>query len=159
MKKLLCVIPLVLLFCFTFGCQDKKAMAELEKFKAQAEVEEQNKAVVRQVFEAIDAQNFAPFKELLTPELIVHYSGPQEDLTLDTGIQLIKTFYQAFCMRINKTRSDPTRSSLRNIFYLFLSISLIQTKNSSILVCISFLPLNFGIPRIIDTSSSSLEVK
>jgi len=37
MKKLLIVIPLVILLCFTFGCQDKEAMAELEEFKAQEE--------------------------------------------------------------------------------------------------------------------------
>ena len=90
------VVPLVLLLCFSFACQDKEAMAELEEFRAQAAVEEQNVAVVRQVFEAIDAQDFVRFNELLVPELIVHYSGPQEDLTLETGIQLIKTFYQAF---------------------------------------------------------------
>jgi len=96
MKKLGLVVSLVVLFCLTFGCQNKAEKAELEQFKAQAEIEKQNEAVVRQVFEAIDAQNFARFKELLVPELIGHYSGPQEDLTVDTTIQLIKMFYQAF---------------------------------------------------------------
>jgi hypothetical protein len=43
MKKLLMVIPLVFLLCFTFGCQDKEAMAELEEFKSQTALEEQNK--------------------------------------------------------------------------------------------------------------------
>jgi predicted ester cyclase len=96
MKKLLCVVPVVLLLCFTLACQDKAAMAELKQMKAQAELEKQNELVVRQVFEAIDAQDFARFRELLAPEIIVHYSGPQEDLTFDTGVQLIRTFYQAF---------------------------------------------------------------
>jgi len=96
MKNPIMVVCLVLLLCFTLSCQNKAEKAELEQFKAQAEIEKQNEAVVRQVFEAIDAQNYVRFKELLAPELIVHYSGPQEDLTLDTGIQLIKTFYQAF---------------------------------------------------------------
>ena len=36
MKKLCMVLSLVLVLCFTFGCQDKEAMAELEEFKAQA---------------------------------------------------------------------------------------------------------------------------
>ena len=31
MKKLLCVIPLIILFCFTIACQDKAAMAESER--------------------------------------------------------------------------------------------------------------------------------
>ncbi len=96
MKKLLCVVFLAVLLCFTFGCQNKAEKAELEKFRAQTEIERQNETVVRQVFEAIDAQNFDRLKELLPPELIVHYSGPQENLTLDNTIQFIKTFYQAF---------------------------------------------------------------
>ncbi len=96
MKTYLYSIPLVLLLCFAFACQDKAAMAELEKFRAQAQLEEQNKAVVRQVFEAIDAQNFDRFRELLAPGIIIHYSGPQEDLTYDATVQFIKTFYKAF---------------------------------------------------------------
>jgi len=47
MRKLLCIIPLVILFCFTIACQDKAAVAELEKFRAQAKVEEQNMEVVK----------------------------------------------------------------------------------------------------------------
>ena len=45
MKKYLCAVPLVLLFCFTFACQDKAAMAELEKAKTQSQIEEQNKVI------------------------------------------------------------------------------------------------------------------
>ena len=39
MKKLFMILPLVFLLCFTFGCQDKEAMAELEAMKAQAEAQ------------------------------------------------------------------------------------------------------------------------
>jgi hypothetical protein len=31
MKNKVLVVPFVLLLCFTFGCQDKEAMAELEE--------------------------------------------------------------------------------------------------------------------------------
>jgi predicted ester cyclase len=96
MKRYLYAVPLVLLLCFSFACQDKAAMAELEKFKAQEKLESENEAVVRQVFEAIDAQDYDRFRELLVPGIIVHYSGPQEDLTYDSGVQFIKTFYNAF---------------------------------------------------------------
>jgi len=96
MSKYLYAVPLVFVLCLVFACQNKAAMAELEGMKAQAAVEEQNISIVRQVFQAIDAQDFVRFKELLVPELVVHYSGPQEDLTLDAGIQVIKTFYRAF---------------------------------------------------------------
>jgi len=58
MKKLLMVIPLALILCFMVGCQDKEAMAELEKFKAQAEVEKQNKEVVLKFYEELDNDEF-----------------------------------------------------------------------------------------------------
>jgi len=45
MKRHLPVISLVFLLCFASGCQDKAAMAELEAFKSQAALEEQNKAI------------------------------------------------------------------------------------------------------------------
>jgi len=45
MKKLLIILPLALILCFMVGCQDKEAMAELEEFRAQAAVEEQNKEI------------------------------------------------------------------------------------------------------------------
>ena len=49
MKKLCMISPLALILCFMVSCQDKEAMAELEEFKAQAEVEEQNKALVNRM--------------------------------------------------------------------------------------------------------------
>ena len=57
MKKLTIILPLALLLCFTVGCQDKEAMAELEEFRAQAEIEEQNKALVRKWYEELDKGN------------------------------------------------------------------------------------------------------
>ena len=96
MKNPILVVSLVLLLCVAFGCQNKAEKAELEKLRGQAEIEKQNETIVRHVFEAIDAQDFARFKELLAPGLIIHYSGPQVDLALDDAIQFIKTFYQAF---------------------------------------------------------------
>ena len=68
MKKLLCVIPLVLLFCFTIACQDKSAMAELETFKAQTVVEQQNEALVRNVFDRLSKGDEAVYQEMYAPE-------------------------------------------------------------------------------------------
>lgn len=102
MKRYLCAVPLVLLLCFTIGCQDKAARAELEKAKTLAQIEGQNKAIVRQFFEAIDAQNYARLKELLAPEGVLHYSGPQEDFSPEAAIQLIRGYYQAFPDGIHK---------------------------------------------------------
>jgi hypothetical protein len=36
MKRMGMILPMTLILCFMVGCQDKSAMAELEKFKAQA---------------------------------------------------------------------------------------------------------------------------
>ncbi len=96
MKKLLFVVPLVLVFCFTLACQDKAARAELYKVAKQAQIEEQNKTIVRQFFEAIDAQNYARMKELLAPDFVLHYSGPQQDFAGEAFIQLVRAYYTAF---------------------------------------------------------------
>jgi steroid delta-isomerase-like uncharacterized protein len=50
------------------GCQNQEAMAELEKFKAQAEVEEQNKAIVRRMYETFEKGDFEAYKEVVAPE-------------------------------------------------------------------------------------------
>ncbi len=96
MKKLLMVIPLVILFCFTFSCQDKEAMAELEAMKAQAEIEEQNKEIARDVFDAIDAGNFDRLAEFFGEDFAVNAPGLPEPLRKDALFQLIKTHYTAF---------------------------------------------------------------
>lgn len=102
MKRYLCVIPLVLLFCFNIACQDKAAMAELEKVKSLAQTEEQNKAVVRQFFEAIDAQNYPRMNELVAADAVIHYSGPQEDFGTQAIMQVIRAYYQAFPDGVHK---------------------------------------------------------
>jgi len=76
MKRLFCVIPLVFLLCFAFGCQDKAAMAELEKFRAQANVEEQNKELVRRYFKGVDTGDveslFALVEQIFASDYIDH---------------------------------------------------------------------------------------
>lgn len=100
MKKYLPVIPLILLFCLTIACYDKAAMAELDKARTQTQLEEQNKAVVRQVFEAIDAKDYARVKELLAPDFIGH--NPQENFNRDAVLQMVSAFYAAFPDGIHK---------------------------------------------------------
>ena len=102
MKKYLFIVSLVLVFCFTIACQDKAARAELDKATKQSQIEEQNKAVVRQFFEAIDAQNYARMKELLTPDFVLHYSGPQEDVSGEALMQMVRGYYTAFPDGIHK---------------------------------------------------------
>lgn len=54
MKEYLSIIPLVLILCVVVGCQDKAAMAELEEFRAQVAVEEQNRQLIERYFKELD---------------------------------------------------------------------------------------------------------
>jgi len=76
MKKLLCVLPLAALLCFTLACQDKAEKAELEKFRTQAKLEEQNKEIVRRFFEALDSGSvekaLSVADETFVPDIITH---------------------------------------------------------------------------------------
>jgi len=96
MKKYLCVVPLVLLFCFAIACQDKAAMAELEKYKAQAKVEEQNKELARSFFAAIDRNDFDKLKELTSDDFSLQAPGLEKPWGLDGVIQVIKAHYTSF---------------------------------------------------------------
>jgi steroid delta-isomerase-like uncharacterized protein len=63
-KKYLSAIPLVFLVFFVVGCQDKAAMAELEEFKAQAALEEQNKELIRGFLRQLDNGNWEIMQEI-----------------------------------------------------------------------------------------------
>ena len=96
MKKLPYIVPLVLLFCFTIACQDKAAMAELEKFKAQAKVEEQNGVLVRTVFDELNKHNMA-YQEMYAPEygLSLPSNNPKA-ITREEEAGYIKLAWAAF---------------------------------------------------------------
>lgn len=88
MKKLCMILPLALILCFTPGCQDKEALAELEEFKAQAEVEEQDKALFKQYFDAWLNGDIEALKGILSPDYTWH-SG-LENLSLEETLRHIK---------------------------------------------------------------------
>jgi steroid delta-isomerase-like uncharacterized protein len=89
MRNPLLVVSLVLLLCFAFGCQNKAEKAELEKFRAQAKLEEQNKALVRQYLEALDSGSLekalAAADATLAPDIISHFAEGDSE-----GIEHIK---------------------------------------------------------------------
>ncbi len=95
MKKLF-IIPLVFLLCFTFACQDKEAMAELEAMKAQAKVEEQNKELAKGLFAAIDAGDFDKLEGLFADDFALKVPGVDEPWGTDMLFQAIKSHYAAF---------------------------------------------------------------
>jgi steroid delta-isomerase-like uncharacterized protein len=70
MKKYLLVCPLVVLLCIVVGCQDKAAMAELEKYKAQAAAEEQNMAIAIRYLDAWAKADIAALKQICSPDYV-----------------------------------------------------------------------------------------
>jgi steroid delta-isomerase-like uncharacterized protein len=97
MKKPLCVIPLVLLLCFTISCQDKAEKADLEKFRAQAKLEEQNKEIVKRFFEELNKGNIEIMSELYAPEYRWYYSSiTPKPMTREETIEFFRMFLKAF---------------------------------------------------------------
>jgi len=95
MKKLCMILPLALILCFAVACQDKAAMAELEEFKAQAEVEEQNIALIMRQYEAWNNGDVEAIKEFFSPDYVWH-TGSGQDLSLEQNIELLEPQMAAF---------------------------------------------------------------
>ena len=97
MKRLFCVIPLVFLLWFVVGCQDKKAMAELEEYKARAAVEEQNKALFRKVVDEQNKGNTEFFERFFAPEYAYYSpSNTQEPMSREETQEMVNTHLISF---------------------------------------------------------------
>ena len=90
------LILLTLICCFMVGCQDKVAIAELEEFKAQAVVEEQNKELVHELYAAIDMGDFDKLKELIAGDIALNAPGLPEPVGADVLFKIIKAHYTSF---------------------------------------------------------------
>jgi len=90
MKKLFIILPIGLILCFMVGCQDKQAMAELEEFRAQAALEEQNKALVARYNEAWESGNLEAIKEIYSPDFVWHATDGS-DLSSEEMIEINRT--------------------------------------------------------------------
>ena len=124
MTKLLIGVPLVFLLCFTFSCQDKEAMAEIEAMKAQAEVEEQNKDLVKRYIEESnkgDIENYKGLlKEFYSPNRVAY--SPSNKLrpamSEEERIEYHKTVLRAFPdfnLRIEEIFADGDRVIIRGL--------------------------------------------
>jgi len=97
MKKLLCVIFLAILLSFTFACQNKAEKAELEKYRTQAKVEEQNKALVKRLIDELNRGNAEIVKELYAPDLKSYSpSGSTTPTSQNESFELTKAYFNAF---------------------------------------------------------------
>jgi len=97
MKKLCIILLFALIICFMVGCQDKAAMAELEEFRAQAAVEEQNIGLIKSFFEVVDSGDLEKMRDYYSPDT-VHYSpsGSSDPMSGDEDIEITKVFLEAF---------------------------------------------------------------
>jgi steroid delta-isomerase-like uncharacterized protein len=96
MKKLFMVIPLGCLLCFTFACQDKEAMAELETFKTQAALEEQNIAFVKSIYEGMGKADMEMIREVYSPDLVYHNpAASDKPLSRDEVMEHMERVYKA----------------------------------------------------------------
>jgi len=76
------------------GCQNKEAMAELEEFKAQVEVEEQNKELIRNYLEELDKGNAEILRKVYAPDATYYFpSGIAEPMTIEQEIEQVKMFH------------------------------------------------------------------
>jgi len=92
--QLFLVISLCFLLCFSISCQNQEAMAELEEFKAQAEVEEQNIALIMRQYEAWNSGDVEAIKEIFSPDYVFH-SGSQ-DFSKEQMIEFLKPQMEAW---------------------------------------------------------------
>jgi steroid delta-isomerase-like uncharacterized protein len=94
MKKPILVGVLAVLLCFTFGCQNKAEKAELEKFRAQAKLEEQNKTIANREWEAWSKGDFEAFKEVVAPEYVWYFpSGSTKPRSREEAIETMKIIH------------------------------------------------------------------
>lgn len=97
MKNPTMILPLVMILCFMVGCQDKAAMAELEEFRAQAAVEEQNIELVKRYIDELGKGNAAIFEDLCAPEYSFYNpSDTPEPLSREDMMEFLKMIFAAF---------------------------------------------------------------
>jgi steroid delta-isomerase-like uncharacterized protein len=97
MKRQFMILLLALILGFMVGCQDKEAMAELEEFKAQAALEEQNKELAKRYVETLNKGDFEALKELISPDYAIYSpSGYPEPTSREKLIENYKEVQKAF---------------------------------------------------------------
>ena len=96
MKKRCMILPLALILCFMVGCQDKEAMAELAEMKAQAEIEAQNKELIRNYFEELDSGNVEILMEAFAPNALIYYPSNAKPMSREEESEFHKIVFRAF---------------------------------------------------------------
>jgi len=88
------ILPLALILCVMVGCQDKAALDELEEFRAQAALEDANKALVVRLADAYQSHDIEAMREIYSPDLLSHI--PQQDFRLEESLESMKQQFVMF---------------------------------------------------------------
>jgi len=100
MKLYLCAVPFVLLLCFSFACQDRTAMGELEKYRGRAKLEEHNKEVVKRYWDGKwNERRPGVLDELQTQNVLYHGTSMQM-----SGLEEYKKVYGIFAAAFQDTQ-------------------------------------------------------
>jgi C-1 hydroxylase len=95
MKNTILVSALVILLCFAFGCQNKAEKSELEKFRSQAKLEEENKALTIRLVDAWAKGDIEALKEIFSPDYVYHNETGQT-ASLENLIEQLKKEIEMF---------------------------------------------------------------
>ena len=90
-------ITSVLLSSFALACQDKASLAQLEEYRAQAALEEQNRDVVTRVFDGLNRQDETLYQELCAPDYGWYFpANSPKKLTREEEAGFVKLLWAAF---------------------------------------------------------------
>lgn len=97
MKSPILAASLVLLLGLTSGCQNKAEKSELDKFRAQAKSEEQNREIAKRFFEGLNKGSVEIMDELFAPEYRWYYSSTTpQPMTREQTIDFFAAYLKAF---------------------------------------------------------------
>jgi ketosteroid isomerase-like protein len=94
--KFISAISMTTLFVVLIGCQNQTRKVELDKYKSIAQVQNQNKEIVREVFSAIDGNKFDKLNELFSNDFSLKAPGIEIPWKKNDVFQAIKTHYASF---------------------------------------------------------------
>ena len=100
--KLVNAIFLASSLFLAIGCQNQAGKAELDKFKATAQIQEQNKEIVREVFNAIDSGDLVKLGNLLSEDFALYPPGSQQPWRKEALYQARNKHFAAFPDWIHK---------------------------------------------------------
>jgi predicted ester cyclase len=95
-------ISLAALLFLAIGCQNQAEKKELDKFRAAAKIQEQNKEIIRELFVAIDSGNLDKLGDLLSDDFSLHLPGVPQAWKKDELFQARNTHFASFPDWIHK---------------------------------------------------------